>query len=368
MSNTRDKYLFILLNIVCWVVCVLLCFFIIPHQEKPDFIGYLLRSSVPISMGFIFYFNTLWLLPYACKKRKKHIYYLGNVSMIIVLAMVIHICMLLIANRETSSSQMYIQGSWDHLAYILRKMPVLALSTCIATLIYLSFRWNAMEMAKQKAVIAQQEEEVKRKDAEARQAAAELQALQTQISPHVMLNTLNNIYALIDFDKEKAQHTVVSLSKVLGSMLYTRLETAINLKDEVVFLNHFIDLMKIRLTDNVKVDVDFRLPEPCSLKITPFIFVSLIENAFKYGVSAVEPSFVKISLTADQEAIIFSVSNSYHPTNNETTSGHGIGLEQVGKRLELIYPGRYKWEKGYDEKKYIYTSNIIIYDTDMCHY
>ena len=183
-----------------------------------------------------------------------------------------------------------------------------------------------------------------------------------------MLNTLNNIYALIQFDKEKAQKAVISLSKVLGYILYTRKDNTINLMEDMELIQHFIDLMKIRLTDNVKVDVKIDIPTPCNIRVAPFIFVPLIENAFKYGISPTAASFINISVTADEQQITFCVSNSYDTGGIGHQSSHGVGTEQVSKRLQLLYPGKYQWEKGFNNNKDIYTSKIIIYDTHMCHH
>ena len=358
--NNKNKYLFVLLNICSWLIIVLLSFFTIPHRTKPDVVGYLIRLSVPACMCFIFYFNYLWLIPYSINKRKRSYFFLWNILVVTLLATILHLCMVFLDKHEPNTLFMITETPLHHIMYIIRKMPILILSIGIATLIAMSIRWNYLEIEKQKAELARQE-------AETGKVAAELKALQNQISPHVMLNTLNNIYALIAFDKEKAQKAVISLSKLMGYMLYTRQENTVSLREEVELLQHFIELMKIRLTDNVKLDVKIKLPDPCPLNIAPLIFVPLIENAFKYGVSATTTSFIKISLKAEKNKIDFCVSNSYHPSLN-VTSSHGVGLEQVAKRLEMIYPRKYRWEKGVDKKKEIYTSNIIIYDTEMCHY
>lgn len=285
-----------------------------------------------------------------------------------VTAAVIHYCMLMLYQHELPPGKDPLNTWEEHMIYTLRNMVVLLLSAGVATLTYMSIRWSRLELEKQKVEIERQNAEMKRQEAEMGRVEAELRMLQTQVSPHVMLNTLNNIYALIQFDKEKAQKAVVSLSKVLGFILYTRKDKTINLKEDLELMQHFIELMKIRLTDNVKVDVKINIPDPCYLRIAPFIFEPLIENAFKYGISPSSPSFVSISVTADEQQINFLVSNSYRTNRIGIKTSHGVGTEQVAKRLELLYPGKYKWEYGFDDNKEIYTSNIIIYDTHMCHY
>ena len=100
--------------------------------------------------------------------------------------------------------------------------------------------------------------------------------------------------------------------------------------------------------------------------MAPFIIISLVENAFKHGVSTTEPSFISISITAGDGKIVCEITNSNHPKSSSDKSGHGIGLEQVARRLDLAYAGRYEWRRGVDKQSNVYFSKIIIYDTDLC--
>ena len=119
--------------------------------------------------------------------------------------------------------------------------------------------------------------------------------------------------------------------------------------------------MRLPNTVNVKEHTD--IPENVEVRIAPLIFISLIENAFKHGVSPMEPSFIHIDIRADEHTICCSIANSNHPKTQADRSGHGIGLMQVERRLELAYPGKYKWKKCVDNN--IYKSEITIYDTEM---
>ena len=99
--------------------------------------------------------------------------------------------------------------------------------------------------------------------------------------------------------------------------------------------------------------------------MAPFIFISLVENAFKHGVSPTEPSFISISMVSDGDKIECEIKNSNHPKTSSDKSGHGIGLEQVARRLDLAYAGKYEWERGVDEDENTYYSIITIYDTEL---
>ena len=146
---------------------------------------------------------------------------------------------------------------------------------------------------------------------------------------------------------------------MLRHLLYDNQENEVSLNDEMQFIENYINLMKIRLSQNVEVIFQRQVSLP-SIKVAPLIFISLIENAFKHGVSPVEHSFVHISITATERDITCKIENSNHPKSNSDRSGHGIGLSQVKRRLELAYPNRYTWEKGTNEEGNIYTSTIHI--------
>jgi putative ABC transport system permease protein len=206
-----------------------------------------------------------------------------------------------------------------------------------------------------------------RKEAEAARMDAELSNLRYQINPHFLLNTLNNIYALISFNTNKAQTSILELSKMMRYMLYDNQQKLTNLKNETNFIHNYINLMKIRLTPNIKVEEHINIPEPCTIQIAPLIFISLIENAFKHGISPTEPSFINVRIDANNERIICDIKNSNFPKNEQDRSGHGIGLEQVQKRLNLSYPGKYEWKNNIDKQENIYQSTIIIYDTKLCN-
>jgi len=194
---------------------------------------------------------------------------------------------------------------------------------------------------------------------------AELVNLRQQVNPHFLLNTMNNIYALTAFDTEKAQKAIIDLSKMLRHILYDYQQPYVNLKEEVEFLHNYVDLMMIRIPENVEIARDCHIPDSCQVLVAPMIFISLLENAFKHGICPGRKNFIHIHLDADSSCIVFSIQNSNYPRGEAERNGHGIGLKQVERRLELAYPGKYKWEKGFDSKRNIYSSKIIIYDTKL---
>ena len=149
---------------------------------------------------------------------------------------------------------------------------------------------------------------------------------------------------------------------MLRHMVYDNMETEVQMEDEVKFIESYIKLMKIRLPESVKVSFDASEAKN-EAKIAPLILIPLVENAFKHGISPTRESFIGISLKADKEQIDFCIENSNHPKTANDESGHGIGLTQVQKRLELTYPNHYRWEYGPSADQTVYRSHLLITPT-----
>ncbi len=198
------------------------------------------------------------------------------------------------------------------------------------------------------------------REAESARVKAELDNLRSQINPHFLLNTLNNIYALTAIDTPKAQKAIKELSDLLRYILYDNLNDSVSLKGEVDFLRSYIELMSIRLPRRVSVTTEFNTQEESQTMIAPMIFISLIENAFKHSVSASGEGFIEITFEErrDQGEVLLSIRNSNNAKADQDKSGHGIGLEQVRRRLELLYTDRYSWEVTSDANTY--SSTLIL--------
>jgi LytS/YehU family sensor histidine kinase len=155
---------------------------------------------------------------------------------------------------------------------------------------------------------------------------------------------------------------VGELSKLLRHALYDNQKKFVPLYKEVEFIENYIELMKIRVTNNVKISTNIDIDENDSTPIAPLIFISLIENAFKHGISQSGDGEISLVMKNNEDNIICEIVNTNYPKRDNDKSGSGIGLEQVDKRLELMYPGRYKWEKGVDKETNKYYSKITLYN------
>ncbi len=181
--------------------------------------------------------------------------------------------------------------------------------------------------------------EAERKEAANFKLQSELQHLHYQLQPHFFFNSLNNIYAMVDISPEQAKTSIHSLSKLMRYMLYETSEESIALTKEIDFMKKYIELMKLRVSDKTVVNYSFPSAET-GIKIAPLLFISLIENAFKHGVSASKASTIDINLTLDNQTVLFTIENHNFPKKTEDKSGSGIGLPNIKKRLELLYPNK----------------------------
>jgi len=182
--------------------------------------------------------------------------------------------------------------------------------------------------------------ESEKKEAVNKKLEFELQHLKYQLQPHFFFNSLNNVYSLIDSDAEKAKEAIHGLSKLMRYLLYETNTEKVKLVDEIDFMRRLIHLMNLRVSDKTKTTAS--LPNvPPHYQIAPLLFVPLIENAYKHGISATEPSSIFIELTFNSDRIYFLTENTNHPKSETDKSGSGIGLENLKKRLEILYPNKY---------------------------
>jgi len=190
----------------------------------------------------------------------------------------------------------------------------------------------------------------------------ELSFLKHQISPHFFMNTLNNIHALVDIDREEAKNAIIKLSHMMRYLLYESDIQKVSLRKEIDFINSYIELMRLRYDEyNLKVETEY--PDNADTVTVPSsLFLSFIENAFKYGVHPRIRSVIKISLSvsAQNDRLTFRVVNSLWDVTPNLTESTGIGLENVRKRLDLIYRDSYTLDIGSADNLYEVTLTIPV--------
>ena len=353
-----DKRLKYFLHVVFWAYM-----FLSPMQYMRGtgmtMLQYVSNCLSPLLLMVVFNANYYWLTPRYFLQCKHRYYLMINVQMAVFVSLVLHYWM-------DYSRVLFQPGvlmprnpdGIDEFFFFLRDLINCGIFATAATCIALAQRWFWADNARKYA-------ETARVRAEADRTEAELKSLRSQINPHFLLNTLNNIYALTAMDTYRAQNAIQQLSKMLRHMLYDNMLDSVSLQDEIQFLENYVNLMKIRLPDSVDVTFKKIVPD-ADIRVAPLIFISLFENAFKHGISMTEPSFIRILIQAivphdgSEKQLICSIENSYFPKPQQDRSGHGIGLEQVQRRLDLLYPDRYVWEKGTGPDDRTYYSKITI--------
>jgi LytS/YehU family sensor histidine kinase len=186
---------------------------------------------------------------------------------------------------------------------------------------------------------------------------AELEILKGQIHPHFLFNTLNNLYSLTLQHSKKAPEVVLQLSELLRYVLSECQLNTITLSKELLIVKHYISLEQIRFGNGL--DLSFHIEgNPEKKEIAPLMLLPLVENAFKHGANQfLEQPWICINTTIEEDKIRFKIING-KPAGNKQVNGHGIGLQNLRKRLMLLYPQKH--ELRISDAQESYTANLII--------
>jgi LytS/YehU family sensor histidine kinase len=194
----------------------------------------------------------------------------------------------------------------------------------------------------------------------AEKLVTEIAYLKTQVDPHFLFNTLNAMYALaLEEESPKTADSIIKLSTLMRYNLHDSNTEFISIEKEINYIEKYIALQKLRLNENNRLDVDIKVDanDTTNVKIAPLLLIPFIENAFKYGVSPSKETEIKIKIHADYEAIELRISNTFiFNTNNSELKG--VGLQNVEKRLNLLYPKQHTLISNQSGKMY-YTHLVI---------
>lgn len=183
--------------------------------------------------------------------------------------------------------------------------------------------------------------EEKNKSLEKEKVESELKFLRAQINPHFLFNALNSIHVLIDIDKQKASEALTKFSSLLRYNLYETKDNSVFVHAEIDYLKDYIEIEKLRAGKIVSVSLNIS-PANHYFKIAPFLFVPFIENAFKHVSRNKDcKNYINIKIAIEKDYIDFAVENSADTSIQKSDRKKGIGLSNVKRRLELLYPSRY---------------------------
>ena len=220
-----------------------------------------------------------------------------------------------------------------------------------------------------KLIKQKSEEQRKLESLEKEKATSELNFLKAQVHPHFLLNTLNNIYALSLKKSDKTPESILKLSEMLTYVLYKCNEKYVLLDNEIQLLKNYIDLERLRYGEELQLHFDNRVTDH-SIKIAPVILLSIVENAFKHGVSgAIDNPEVNIYMETIDNMLLFKVFNTKNEFKQDDATDYtkGIGSENVKKQLDLLYPNMHTFEVNETRNSYEVTLKLQLNTNNYGH-
>lgn len=331
-------------HILFWGISIVL-FTVVLINTRGDFsffdINLKMATNILVTIVFLaisVYINLLCLIPYFFNKRKYGLFFLleiGNILLFIVLNYFVS-CFFEGRNQSNILSEIF--------AEFILVLLFLIVSTLIKFM---------------RESIAVQDVELRIKEVEKQKIEAELIALKAQVNPHFFFNTLNSLYALSLDKSEKAPELILKLSELMRYVIYESKENLIPIGKQLEFLQSYVYLERIRTNDSLLVDFMVQ-GDHLQLKVAPLLYLAFIENAFKHGAKLKENHpFIHILFNLElPDRVGFFIQNNKDIAPVISSSG-GIGLANVKKRLELLYPG--KFTLHIEETKSLYNVELTIF-------
>ena len=329
--NFTDTHKKIIFHIFLWSIWLYLSLSNVKEEEFYDK-AIIITTLIVLTHIPLFIVNTEWLIPKILQKKGVSTYFWS----LIVTAAVFTIFHNLILDGLNNVFNITLQHrGFKTSRGLIALILVTAISTGYGLLNYV------LEQEKQ-----QQEKQKER-------LQSELSFLRSQISPHFIFNILNSIVYLIRTKSDAAEPVTLKLSELMRYMLYESENAQIPLEKEVSYLGNYIELQKVRFEEDVKIELNTE-GGATTQNIEPMLLIPFVENAFKHGVGMVIDPTIDIDLKISENALSFSVKNKIAPeTAIEKDSSSGIGLKNVQRRLELLYPNAHeliiKKENGWFE-------------------
>jgi two-component system LytT family sensor kinase len=327
------KWSQVLIHVLIWTILIIVPFYLSGrYGDNRRFFRLFFIKDI-ITYGILFYVNYLILVPLLFFKGKRLNYFIAVLALIVGFYFISFLPNAYIVKRPDRAKNVEprIERPDESRAAAFRMQHAYNYTLASLVIAFLSLGLGSLNR--------QTQIERKQEQLEKEKLNSELAFLKNQISPHFFFNTLNNIYSLIEINTENAREAIIKLSKLMRYLLYESEQGETQLGKEIDFMNHFIDLMKLRLSNKVDLKVHFPSTDE-KLAIPPLLFIPFIENAFKHGISNREKSLIDISMELHQNILTFQCKNTMVKGNNDSVdlSGSGIGLENSIKRLNLLFP------------------------------
>ncbi|GAB3513582.1 sensor histidine kinase [Emticicia fontis] len=332
------------LHIIGWIVFIIMPFLTTPNGNfnflrQANFSSFVISQLInDIVLIAIFYFNLNFLTPNLFIKK--------NITAFVMYLIVIFILMIIL-NKLTFDT--FVKPNFqrfprpdipnlrhrDSPAFLFIPLPFLFRTILSFSLVILAS--SLLALIKEHAIHKEEKQQMALE-----KTAAELAVLKLQISPHFLFNTLNNIRWLARQKSDKTEDSVVKLSQLLRYMIYQAKHDKVSLEQEINYLQNYIELQKMRLTENSEVIFTYE-GDIKRWNIEPLLFIPFVENAFKYGLHSQNESLIEIRLKIEDQKLNLFVKNPVFANNSSASvEDSGIGIQNVEKRLMLHYPDRHE--------------------------
>lgn len=331
----KNRFLYVFLHIVMWIGYTALPLLNAFQNDSTrsrvnPYTNTTYWLYVSITSIILFYINSEVLFPKIYKKQPIR-YFLSLISVILILLWGRYFVRITFVGSDINKSLFYVNAFIQYL-YVFG----ISASYCFFS-------------------DYQRQQEVQREN-ENERLKSELSFLRSQISPHFMFNLMNSLVSLNRKKSNLVEPVLLKMADLLRYMLYEKDDKRISLENEVKYLSNYIDLQKVRFGDYVNIDFDVKSTDS-SKSIEPMLLIPFVENAFKHGVGLIENPFIKIELGTSNDELSFKVTNKFSSDNKEVKDGaSGIGLNNVKRRLELLYPNKYVLNVS--ESENLYTTDL----------
>jgi len=353
LQRSKSKLTIILIHILIWAVFGLAIFFRYPVFSGSD-ISYQLWITQTVTFSLlviVFYVNSAILVPRFLLRNNTVYYFLMIIGIVVVIVFINGWMETALAMNIRERNPELLRprrlrdpGLGRHIDTL--TIIISALVLVIGTSMTVIQKWQ-----KDKQV---------REALEKDKVSSELSFLKAQINPHFFFNTLNNIYALTQVDADEAGKAIHQLSRMMRYLLYETQQGQNMLSREIAFVQDYISLMQLRITGAVRLTFDTPR-QIMDMPLAPMMLLPFVENAFKHGVSTTEQSHISILILQRGRELDVTVKNSIMKDNNISLDDYsGIGLQNTRRRLDLLYPDKYKLEISGNNADNEYTVHLML--------
>ncbi len=322
------------IHVIAWSVAFIILVAII-YSHAGNLSGVMLRTSfLFLTMGLVFYINLLVLLPHLLEKRRYLIYAVSVLALMFVVIALVRIAEpFFIPNHVVEEREHIMKGMSKEGRKFFHRGPQIVHGLSMFGILFMSTLVRNVSQRRKK--------ELEQADLENKMLEAESKMLKSQLNPHFLFNSLNNIYALATVKSEKTPESIHELSQMLRYVLYDSDTNKVPLSKEVEYIESFVQLQLLKddSLDNIKVNLD---KVNGQLLISPLILISFIENCFKHSnFEDASKGWININIETQGNILVFEASNSKIEGQKKDSVG-GVGLENVKRRLELAYPNKHE--------------------------